>query len=688
MSTEHQPEQATPERRSATPAPETTVVPDSAAPAAVVEARRLASPGSLAHSTARELRRTDVLRAHGALGNRHVAGMLAQRQGTEQPAVPDGDLAGAEGAAAAGLVVDDGVATLSPGQMRKSEFLAQLRTAVAATVEEVLAGTPWAGLAGPELERRLATYRGLDAAALERTLRREVPAAAGAASAADLIPLVCNHVRATLRQQLPAPGGGMAAAAGSALSAAAGAVSAAASSVAGAVGSALSAIGGLFFKRRPDAPATTGDPAATRARLGTGQALDGSVRSGMETAFGRDFSDVRVHADGQAAGVAAELGARAITVGQDVAFGAGEYRPGTPVGDALIAHELAHVAQQEGAAAAGPQAKGPDGAEGMLEEDADRSAVAAVAMLWGGAKAGAGEIARSALPQLRTGLRLQRCNGGGSTNPPAPAVVPPVPKYVVPFDRTPLSAPGEQIILRGEFTHASPAEFQLDYTGVGGKFDSATGGTSKTIAGLTSGNVYFFIDAAWNGTDPVTVKLEVKKTADNSVVQTVNWTFGKKSYYPTTITQNETENERPLPSSYTYKLGPDRGADGRDDYLHQTILEKFGQRTCNISLADLKPEWKAAHPDVSTPEAITAHFFGTSSNNGTFTVSAGDRIADRHSGFRATKAQLEAALVTMKEVYVDLPQTYEAQPGVALGNYTVRRIMKPDGTLKLKKWKT
>jgi len=141
----------------------------------------------------------------------------------------------------------------------------------------------------------------------------------------------------------------------------------------------------------------------------------------------------------------------------------------------------------------------------------------------------------------------------------------PVPQTLIPFDRNPLAAPGERIIFNDDFTHASPGEFQLVYTGVGGKFDSATGAASKTVAGLRSGNVDFFVNAAWNGTDAVTVKLEVKKTADGTVVQTVNWTFGKKRYYPTTIAQQETEDERPLPSSYSYKLGPDRGADGKDD---------------------------------------------------------------------------------------------------------------------------
>lgn len=46
-----------------------------------------------------------------------------------------------------------------------------------------------------------------------------------------------------------------------------------------------------------------------------------------------------------AAEITAPLHARAVTIGQDVYFQPGQYRPGTPEGDALIAHELAHTRQ-------------------------------------------------------------------------------------------------------------------------------------------------------------------------------------------------------------------------------------------------------------------------------------------------------------------------------------------------------
>jgi Domain of unknown function (DUF4157) len=83
-----------------------------------------------------------------------------------------------------------------------------------------------------------------------------------------------------------------------------------------------------------------------------GQPLDAASRVTMERRLEHDFSHVRVHADGQAARSAAALGARAWTVGPHVTFAAGAYQPGGAAGDALLAHELVHVMQQDGAAPA------------------------------------------------------------------------------------------------------------------------------------------------------------------------------------------------------------------------------------------------------------------------------------------------------------------------------------------------
>lgn len=68
----------------------------------------------------------------------------------------------------------------------------------------------------------------------------------------------------------------------------------------------------------------------------------------MERGFGADFSRVRVHSGAAAAQSAQELSARAYTVGHDIVFGAGQYRPSTHEGRRLLAHELTHVLQQNG----------------------------------------------------------------------------------------------------------------------------------------------------------------------------------------------------------------------------------------------------------------------------------------------------------------------------------------------------
>ena len=66
----------------------------------------------------------------------------------------------------------------------------------------------------------------------------------------------------------------------------------------------------------------------------------------MEHSFGQSFDNVRVHTGATADGVTREHRAEALTVGSHIAFGAGRFRPDTESGQHLVAHELAHVAQQ------------------------------------------------------------------------------------------------------------------------------------------------------------------------------------------------------------------------------------------------------------------------------------------------------------------------------------------------------
>ena len=72
-----------------------------------------------------------------------------------------------------------------------------------------------------------------------------------------------------------------------------------------------------------------------------------------------DVSKVRVHHDGASQQLARSVQARAFTFENNVVLGKGEFAPGTDSGRRLMAHELAHVAQQ-GKARAGRVSREPD----------------------------------------------------------------------------------------------------------------------------------------------------------------------------------------------------------------------------------------------------------------------------------------------------------------------------------------
>lgn len=155
--------------------------------------------------------------------------------------------------------------------------------------------------------------------------------------------------------------------------------------------------------------------------LSHGRAIEAETRAPYEAAFGRSFAEVRVHDTAQGHDAAHGLDARAFTSGSDVAFGAGHFRPDTPEGRGLIAHELAHVVQQ----AAGPRTApmntlGP-GQDAGLEAEADNAASAFAA--------------GTRVPALsRAGTGLQ-CN---ATNTPPPPAAPAAPTTAGPVLKLPL----------------------------------------------------------------------------------------------------------------------------------------------------------------------------------------------------------------------------------------------------------
>jgi len=161
---------------------------------------------------------------------------------------------------------------------------------------------------------------------------------------------------------------------------------------------------------------STHTPAVTPSRAsriqslkGGGQPLPKSARAFFEPRFGYDFSHVRVHTGGKAIKSARGLNAKAFTVGRDIVFGAGHYRPRSSEGQRLLAHELTHVLQQKGTAGSTVRPFSGDADHEAFEKNLEKENL------------GAADMRFCSKPRLKAGLRIQRFQES-STNPDIIAV--------------------------------------------------------------------------------------------------------------------------------------------------------------------------------------------------------------------------------------------------------------------------
>lgn len=92
--------------------------------------------------------------------------------------------------------------------------------------------------------------------------------------------------------------------------------------------------------------ANPADALAVLAGTGGGHAVPQALRGRVELAIGADLGSVRIHTGSGSQQAARMLNARAFTVGGDIHFAQGQYRPGDQEGDRLITHELVHTMQQ------------------------------------------------------------------------------------------------------------------------------------------------------------------------------------------------------------------------------------------------------------------------------------------------------------------------------------------------------
>jgi hypothetical protein len=311
---------------------------------------------------------------------------------------------GGEGAPPS-LLVEDTQRELKPGQMAKNEFMTLLEENVRMTADEALAGTGRSADQCPYINKWMEYYRRSDHHSIERAVHKYAPETREADSAADYIRLICQKVHGAVLEwvqsgkiigvpeEIVETGAGV-------------------NETGGKTGGEADT-GVIRQKSRGRAGEEFESPGELLSRMGPGRPMDAPVKDRMERAFGINFSEVRVHTDTGASQLNRRLNARAFTVGRDIAFDSGEYRPGSPVGDALIAHELAHVAQQN-AGKVEPQTNSP-GEDSAVERDADRSAVSAVLSLWGSGKEAVKNLTKNAMPRLRTGLKLRRCQDTGES---------------------------------------------------------------------------------------------------------------------------------------------------------------------------------------------------------------------------------------------------------------------------------
>lgn len=104
-----------------------------------------------------------------------------------------------------------------------------------------------------------------------------------------------------------------------------------------------------FIQRKGSSTGSTASDAVSNkinASKGNGSSMDGNTQTFMQSRFGADFCDVKIHTDGEAIQMNRELNAKAFTVGNDIYFNEGQYNPHSNEGKHLLAHELTHTVQQ------------------------------------------------------------------------------------------------------------------------------------------------------------------------------------------------------------------------------------------------------------------------------------------------------------------------------------------------------
>ncbi len=146
----------------------------------------------------------------------------------------------------------------------------------------------------------------------------------------------------------------------------------------------------------------------------SGDAVPDEMRARFERRTGASVAAVRVHTGPWSQHLAAELQARAFTVDRDIHFGAGEFRPGTPEGEQLLAHELTHTLQPRSGGPTPPRAF----THGEQDERAEREADAVAAAVLSRSQA------VPAISSPRAPVAMQPKKKAKAKPPPKPKPIP------------------------------------------------------------------------------------------------------------------------------------------------------------------------------------------------------------------------------------------------------------------------
>ena len=331
----------------------------------------------------------------------------APTSGSPAAPVPATQVPGQPASAARFIVDDTAVPTLT--QMKRTEFLSRLKQEVRKAVNESLTGTPFSADISPFIETAFAPHINSNPTQLEELIQRYAPAAGNARNAEEVIHFMKQKFAAASLDYVRRGGNTSG-------------VMQMFGNLRGDVVSGIrnlgQGIGNIFFSALPGGANAPASPLSVMQSLGKGNTIPGHTKASMESAFGSNFSDVEVHTDTTASNLSKAMNARAFTVGNHIAFGPGQFQPGTIPGDALMAHELAHVNQQKNTDAS------VNHAESALEEDADLSARDVLVKKYTNKDVGSTGKGRKT---GKSGLRISRCNNPTPTPTPSPPPTPVTP---------------------------------------------------------------------------------------------------------------------------------------------------------------------------------------------------------------------------------------------------------------------